>query len=82
MINFPEEIVLLAKTWDVSVKHPARLEELMRFKNYHMFPDLWGKWWEVCTENKFEYYNEFIQRYKSSLQVPGLESRERKDSDK
>ena len=43
MINFPEEIVLLAKTFDVSVKHPARLEKLMRFKNYHMFRDLPGK---------------------------------------
>ena len=43
MINFPEEIVLLAKTSDVSVKHPARLEKLMRFKNYHMFRDLPGK---------------------------------------
>ena len=40
MINFPEEIVLLAKTSDVSVKHPVRLEKLMRFKNYHMFRDL------------------------------------------
>ena len=43
MINFPEEIVLLAKTSDVSVKHPVRLEKLMRFKNYHMFRDLPGK---------------------------------------
>ena len=73
MINFPREIVLLAKTSDVSVKHPVRLEKLMRFKNYHMFRDLPGKWWQVCTENKFEYYNEFIQRYKSSIQVQGPE---------
>ena len=47
MINFPEEIVLLAKTLDVSVKHPAsqrvRWEKLMRFKNYHKFRDLPGK---------------------------------------
>ena len=43
MINFPREIVLLAKTSDVSVKHPVRLEKLMRFKNYHMFRDLPGK---------------------------------------